>query len=178
MRWSQARLAVAAAIVLGLSGCASMSPEECLVANWDEQGYKDGRAGFAPTRITEHRKACAEVGVAPDAQRYRWGWDQGVREYCTPVNAVAQGRAGSPYRNVCPQPLEAEFVYWHQRGTDVYQAQRRLDDLDRQASQLRRQIDKESKASERRRLQAELRRTESELRAARRELARAESYLR
>ena len=84
---------LAAVAAFALAGCASMSPEECRVADWAEQGYKDGRSGLTPTRITEHRKACAEVGVVPDAQRYRQGWDRGVQEYCTPTNGLAQGRA-------------------------------------------------------------------------------------
>lgn len=176
--WRRAGLVVAAAAVLGLAGCASMSPEECRVANWGERGYADGRNGFTPTRIAEHRKACAEVGVVPDAQRYRQGWDRGVLEYCTPANAVAQGRAGSPYRNVCPPHLEGPFVYWHQMGMDVYQAQRRVDDLDRQIGQTRRQIDKEKDAGKRRILQRELGRMERELRDARGDLARAERRLR
>lgn len=169
---------MAAAAVLGLAGCASMSPEECLVADWGEQGHQDGRNGFTPSRITEHRKACAEVGVVPDGRRYRQGWDQGVREYCTPANGVAQGRAGSPYRNVCPRDLEGPFVYWHQLGLDVHGAQRRVDDLDRQAAQARHQIDREKDAGKRRSLQRDLGHTERELRDARRDLAHAERRLR
>lgn len=171
-------LALVAAATLGLAGCASMSPEECQVANWVEQGYADGRNGYTPTRITEHRKACAEVGVVPDGRRYRQGWDRGVLEYCTPANGVSTGRAGQAYRNVCPAHLEGPFVYWHQRGMEVYQAQRSVDDLDRQAAQARHQIDKEKDATRRRSLQRDLGRMERELRDARRELARAERRLR
>lgn len=171
-------LAVGACIALALAGCASMSPEDCLTANWGEQGYKDGRNGLTPTRIIEHRKACADVGVVPDARRYRQGWDQGVLEYCTPANGVAQGRAGRPYRNVCPPHLEGPFVYWHQMGMDVYEAQRRVDDLDRQADQIQRQLRKEDEARERRKLRHELGDVERRLRHARRDLARAETRLR
>lgn len=167
-----------AVVALGLAGCASMSPEECRVADWAEQGYKDGRSGFAPTRITEHRKACAEAGVVPDAHRYRLGWDRGVLEYCTPSHGVAQGRAGQPYRNVCPPQLEGPFVQAHQLGMEVYQAQRRVDDLERQAAQARRQLDKEKDATKRRALQRALDRLARESREAQRDLQRAERRLR
>lgn len=169
---------MASAAVFVLAGCASMSPEECMVANWAEQGHKDGRNGYAPTRITEHRKACAEVGVVPDGRRYRMGWDEGVLEYCTPANGISQGRAGRPYRNVCPPQLEDEFVYWHQLGTDVYQAQKRVDDLTRDIDQLERKLRKSDNRRERQRLRRELDDTQAHLHAARRDLSRAEMRLR
>lgn len=172
-----ARLLVAGA-AFALAGCASMSPSDCLTANWGDQGYKDARMGLAPTRIMEHRKACAEVGVIPDTAFYRQGWDQGVLEYCTPANAVTQGRAGRPYRSICPPQLEGPFVYWHQLGMNVYQAQRRVDDLDRQLTQTRRQIDKEDDAKKRRALRHRLDRLGRDLSDARHDLARAERHLR
>ena len=45
-----------------LAGCATMSPEECLQANWEEVGYNDGAAGYPVSRSAEHREACAETG--------------------------------------------------------------------------------------------------------------------
>lgn len=162
---------------MALAGCASMSPEECLIANWGEQGWQDGRNGYAPTRIIEHRKACAEVGVVPDTAQYRRGWDQGVLEYCTPANGVVLGRQGQPYRNVCPPQLEGPFVYWHQLGMDVYQAQRRVNNLDRDLAQARRQLDREENAAKRRQLQRRIRAMSQELRAARHDLSRAERRL-
>lgn len=174
--------ASAAALLVGsllaLAGCASMSPQECRVAHWEEQGYADGRHGYAPTRIIEHRKACAEVGIAPDPGRYRQGWERGVREYCTPANGVAQGRAGQPYRNVCPPSLVEPFIYWHQRGLDVYQAQRTVDDLTRRADQLQHALRKENDARKRRDLHGELNRTQRRLHDARRDLTHAERRLR
>lgn len=32
------------------TGCATMSPEECLQANWEEVGYNDGAAGYPVDR--------------------------------------------------------------------------------------------------------------------------------
>lgn len=171
-------LILIAASLLFLPGCASMSPEQCLSADWAEQGYADGRNGYVPTRIAEHRQACAEVGVMPDARRYRRGWDAGVLEYCTPANGVTTGRAGQAYRNVCPPQLEGPFVYWHQLGMDAHDAQQRVADLERERSELKRRQRKSEDAQERRDLQRDMRRTERELRDARRDLDRAERRLR
>ena len=38
-----------------LSGCATMSPEECLQANWEEVGYHDAVEGYPVSRDSEHR---------------------------------------------------------------------------------------------------------------------------
>ena len=35
------RLNTTVLMVFALSGCATMSPEECLQANWEEVGYND-----------------------------------------------------------------------------------------------------------------------------------------
>lgn len=169
---------LAAAATLGLAGCASMSPQQCLVANWGEQGYSDGRNGYPLTRLMAHRQACAEVGIAPDPAFYRQGWDQGVFEYCTPANGMAQGRAGHSYRNVCPPQLEGAFVYWHQLGRNVYEAQRQVDDLNREADQLQRRMRKEDDARKRRNLQRDLGNVERRLRDARRDLSQAQARLR
>ena len=49
-----------------LSGCATLSPSECRVANWREQGAEDGSRG-QPAR--PHRRA--SESPAPDQARRR-----------------------------------------------------------------------------------------------------------
>ena len=66
-----------------LAGCATMSPEECLQANWEEVGYNDGAAGYPVSRSAEHREACAETGVSVDFELYRHGYALGLPYYCT-----------------------------------------------------------------------------------------------
>ena len=56
-----------------LSSCASMSEQECLSANWLDQGFRDGRNGQPLRRFEEHRQACAKVGVRPDQRLYLQG---------------------------------------------------------------------------------------------------------
>src|SRR5699024_9618337 len=80
--------------IMLLSGCATMSPEQCLTADWSQRGYKDGRAGFTSNRVAKHHKACSKVGVIPNLAAYRKGYERGLAQYCTPANAVEQGRNG------------------------------------------------------------------------------------
>lgn len=160
-----------------LAGCASMSEKECLHADWSAQGYRDGRQGYALSRVEDHREACAKVGIVPDIASYRAGHGQGVLLYCTVQNAVAQGRAGRPYRNACPAALEGDFLAYHQLGMRVYHAQQHLDNLNRQSQQLQRKLDKEKNEAKRRSLRNELRDLDRRLRDARDELSYEERRL-
>ena len=57
------RLLCGMLILVGASGCATMSKEECLVANWREVGFTDASQGYTQDRVAEHRSACAEAKV-------------------------------------------------------------------------------------------------------------------
>ena len=58
-------------ICLGLVSCATMSPKECRVADWQEIGVTDGLAGKTLTFFNERRLDCEEAGDphAPVAHR-------------------------------------------------------------------------------------------------------------
>jgi hypothetical protein len=75
-------LAAAAA----LSGCNSMSAQECLATDWRTVGYEDGVNGYTGDRIGHYRKACSEHGVTPNLEQYQAGREQGLREFCKPAN--------------------------------------------------------------------------------------------
>lgn len=164
------RFATGTILALLLGACASMSEKECLSANWTDQGYRDGRDGQPLTRLEDHREACAKVGVIPDTQRYRAGRDIGIREYCTPANGIEEGRRGRPYRNACPINLERDFLANYDLGYGVYQAEQRVDSLDRDIQRTQRTLDKEKSEAKRRELRHELRRLDSRLSEARRDL--------
>lgn len=160
-----------------LSACASMTEGECLTANWIDRGYMDGSQGYPASRVVDHRDACAEVGVIPDFTLYRRGYDQGIEQYCTPANALAEGRAGRYYGHVCPARLAARFLAYYRQGRAVYDAQQRVNQLNSQSRQLQRQLDDETGRDARRRLRNELRDLDRRLRQARNELAELDRAL-
>src|SRR5215468_2471108 len=84
-----------------LAGCASMSKDECLAVDWRTIGYEDGVEGRSGDRIAEHRKACAKYGVRADLDLYQQGRNQGLREFCQPVNGYRLGVRGGTYYGVC-----------------------------------------------------------------------------
>jgi len=125
------RLIAAAALTLVLQGCASMSRNECLNADWYAIGYESGIRGQHEAQISEHRKACAEHGVTPDLARYLEGRDAGLQRFCEPRNGYRLGRAGTGYVGVCPQRLEGEFLQAYGAGREMYDAQQNINRLGR-----------------------------------------------
>lgn len=117
-----ARLAVGLiAVAILISGCATgLSKQECQTANWKTIGYEDGVQGRPEARISAHRKACAEYGVALELETYRRGWEEGIERYCQPGNGYHQGRNGRKYTGVCPRPLEPAFLQAYRDGHSLY----------------------------------------------------------
>ena len=115
------------------TGCASLTPEECLNADWRAIGYEDGVAGRSMDRLGDHRSACAEVGVTPDFAAYQTGHRDGVRAFCHPANAYRLGRGGYAYTGICPGDLEPAFLDALGEGLFIYQLE---SDVDAVASEI------------------------------------------
>jgi len=107
-------------LIGALSGCASMSKNECLNANWESIGYGDGSRGVHYTKLEKHRQSCAEYQVVPDHDAYRHGWEQGIRNYCRADNGYRTGRAGKPHRTICPADVAPDYLAGWQRGVRQY----------------------------------------------------------
>jgi len=120
-----------AGLALFVAACASIPPERCASVDWRQQGFEDGRAGFGPARIEQHREACAPVGVLPDPAAWEEGRTAGTVEYCQLPNAIRQGLARHAYGKVCADP----------RFEEAYAAARRLGDARYQVEYLDGQID-------------------------------------
>lgn len=121
-----------AALVLGggLAGCASMTPEQCRVADWYQVGLADGTRGEdATARLSAYVKDCGKAGVQPALALYRQGWQQGQYAFCTPASGWREGVAGRTYKaDVCDTlPAQAgAFRQALQAGYEVYQTRERL----------------------------------------------------
>jgi len=114
------RSLVLAAAVLGLSGCASMSADECATSNWTAVGYEDGSRGYTTERFGAHRKACAKHGITADFQAYQQGREQGLVEFCQPGRGFTHGANGGRYDGVCAADLEPEFLEAYRAGQKLY----------------------------------------------------------
>lgn len=108
-------------IILGsLSGCATMSGDECMTSDWSAIGYEDGARGYTTDRFGQHRKACAKHGVTPDFSAYQNGRDQGLIEYCRPNRGFRVGSNGGSYNGVCSVNMEADFLDAYNAGHHLY----------------------------------------------------------
>ena len=105
---------------VGLSGCATMSSDECMTSDWSAIGYEDGSRGYTTERFSQHRKACAKHSVTPDFTAYQTGRDQGLIEYCQPGRGFQVGSNGGSYNGVCSVNLEADFVDAYNTGYHLY----------------------------------------------------------
>jgi hypothetical protein len=109
-----------------LSGCATLDRNECLSANWYAVGLEDGAQGRPLERLGEHRRACAEYKVAPDAERYMAGRGEGLKSFCTYERGYAHGRAGQGYAGTCPAQLAGPFLAGYGRGKQLHDLTSRL----------------------------------------------------
>ena len=112
--------AVLLASLLVLSGCATLSEEECLTADWFSIGFEDGANGYPSNRIGAHREACAKHGVTPDLRQYQDGHEEGLINFCTARNGFSRARNGYQYTGICPPSLEPEFLDGYQAGREIY----------------------------------------------------------
>lgn len=158
-------------MTLLVSGCASMTEQECLTANWLDQGFRDGRSGQPLTRLASHTEACAKVGVIPNAALYREGRDQGIKHYCTSENGFLQGRQGHSYRQACPAALEHQFLVSYEQGQQLYQAEQLIESLNEDTRQLEQLLRDEEDRDKRRDLRKNIRDLDWE-----RQRARDEQY--
>jgi len=124
-------IAIAVASSL-LAGCASMDRNQCLSANWYAIGLEDGARGQPLERLGTHRRACAEFGVAPNAERYVAGRDEGLKSFCTYERGLSMGRNGQSYAGSCPASLAPGFLSGYQLGRELHDSHRQLDEVQKQ----------------------------------------------
>ena len=120
-----------------LSGCSTMSAKECVAADWRTVGYEDGVSGYSGDRIGDYRKSCAKHGITPDLAQYQNGREQGLREFCKPVNGFRVGARGRAYDGVCPAGLDAPFMEAYESGRQLYSLRSRVNSTASQISSMK-----------------------------------------
>ncbi|QIO06220.1 DUF2799 domain-containing protein [Acinetobacter shaoyimingii] len=111
-----------------ISGCATLSPQECQTANWKQIGEKDGQAG-RPNRLAQHYKACSKVNIVPNQSLYESGYRQGQKYYCQPHVIYEYALKGSGGYRVCPVDQQADLRPFYDIPNDYYQAKNKRDSV-------------------------------------------------
>ena len=109
-----------------LSGCAVMSEDECLSADWHLIGYEDGVAGLSSSYVTERREACAKHDITLDFESYRAGRGEGLEQYCVPSSGFRLGHSGRNYNGACVYYDEAAFLGAYRQGRDLRELEQRV----------------------------------------------------
>ena len=131
--------------VLMLSGCATMSGDECATSDWQAIGFEDGSRGYSADRLGNHRKACAKHGVTPDFQAYQTGHDQGLNSFCQPSRGFSLGSNGGSYNGVCAAHREGDFVDAYNSGYHLYNLRSRVNSASSQINYKQRELDNNQK---------------------------------
>ncbi len=113
-----------------LSGCAGMSEQACVTADWRTIGFEDGTRGQAVGRIGTYRQSCSKYGVAPELDSYRAGHDEGVEIYCRASNGFETGHSGATYQGVCPSSMESDFLSAYNSGRQLFELESALRQID------------------------------------------------
>jgi hypothetical protein len=125
---------------LFLASCATMSPEECKVADWREVGQRDGLNGKTTDYLQSRMEDCSKVGVMVNVQAYRAGRDLGLRSYCRLENAIPLGLNGGDYAGVCPPAVDLQFQQRFQLARSVYDLRSEVRSLDDRIESLERRL--------------------------------------
>lgn len=121
-----------APLLLLMSGCASMSSQECEVSDWYAVGFSDGSRGLSVSQFDRYRQDCSAHGVSPDLGAYRSGRDEGLQEFCQPERAFELGSQGRSNPGVCPPELKADFADAFRSGTYLHSLRSTLLQVERQ----------------------------------------------
>ena len=143
------------ALALGaLSGCASLSKSECLNANWEDIGVRDGANGQPEEYLIQHSTACAKVNVAPDRGAWLHGRDKGLERYCLPHRMYNIGEYGGAFdAGICRNFDQERLVDAYQKGRDVNRRASALSEIDAELRDIRTKLEnKELEKKERERL--------------------------
>jgi hypothetical protein len=160
------------------SGCATLSKNECLQADWYQLGYRDGSRGAPRSLFQKHYDACLEHAVYADRAVYFNGREEGLSIYCTYDSGFNHGRAGNRYQHVCPPDLESGFMAGYRSGQEIYQYESQLASLEHRLRSIESQIQSKEKQlvtpdlsyNTRRKIRADIRYLDLEYRDVIREL--------
>lgn len=140
-------------ILLILTGCATMTAEQCVAADWQAIGYQDAMEGRASGHLGHHIEACSDHGIVANETAYTTGHAEGARAFCTPANGFRLGRSGGANNNICPDDLAGDFSVTYEAGRGLHtrqqtvsRAQSNLDSLERRMRNLEQEISRDEAA--------------------------------
>ncbi len=154
MNRSLIKLLAALALLGTLSGCASISKNECLSADWEDVGVRDGANGRPEEYLIQHAKACSKVSVVPDRGAWQHGRERGLERYCVVRNAYQSGEYGNGFDvGQCVNFDQERLTDAWRKGAEVRRAAGVIDSIDGEIRDVRAALEAEElEKKERKRL--------------------------
>jgi len=138
------RILAALALVGSLGGCASLSKSECLSANWEDVGVRDGADGRPEEYLIQHSKACAKVNVVPDRGAWLHGREQGLDRFCVPYRAYQIGENGYGFDvGICHNYDQDRLFSAWEKGREVNRLGSQLASIDSEIASIHDRLDDE-----------------------------------
>jgi hypothetical protein len=138
------RLFASLALLASLTGCASISKSECLSANWEDVGIRDGADGRAEEYLIQHSKSCARVAVVPDRGAWLKGREQGLERFCVPYRVFQIGEYGGGFDPaICRNFDQDRLVSAYEQGLEVNRLGNALNGIDGEIQHVNDELERE-----------------------------------
>jgi hypothetical protein len=143
---SLVRILTAAVVLSALGGCASLSKSECMNANWEDIGVRDGANGQPEEYLINHSTACAKVNVVPDRGAWLHGRDRGLERFCVPHRAYQVGESGSSFEvGICRNFDQDRLRDAYEKGRDVHRLADQVDSIDNEIRSINTRLENSDK---------------------------------
>lgn len=116
------------------SGCAIMSKNECINANWEFIGQHDGVAG-AGSLAQKRGMACAKYKVEIDRSLYANGYKKGMKIYCNPQAVFEYALHGQGNYQSCPLEMHNELRPYYSTAKSYYDSKSNLEAIEYKIAQ-------------------------------------------
>ena len=120
-------------LVLGcfslLNGCAVMSKNECMNANWNLIGQQDGFKGNG-SLLQQRSQACVKHQIVLDNGSYASGYHKGLKNYCNPQTVFDYALQGNGNYQSCPMEMQNRLRPYYTVANNFYKADKQLKSLE------------------------------------------------
>jgi hypothetical protein len=137
------RVLAGLALLSTLGGCASLSKNECMSANWEDIGVRDGANGRPEEYLIQHSTACAKVNVVPDRGAWLHGRERGLERFCVPHRAYSIGEYGGNFDvGICRDFDQDRLIDAYELGRDVHRFSSNVAAIDTEIREIRAILEK------------------------------------
>lgn len=137
-------------LAMTLTGCATLSEQQCLSADWYQLGRSDALYGHDTHQVELHRRACSKIDVVPDYAAWQAGYAAALPAFCVGGEGYSLGARNGSYHGQCPIEFETGFLDGYRLGQDLYDLNQRIAQEEHEIERLRKAIrDKDATAASR-----------------------------